>query len=737
MVAAVMVVLTGAPHVSRVKHLSALRRGARARAAIVGLSIVALGAIGCDRSQGTPVPTASAQEPPPAPLEITEMIYDGALAKGWNDWGWAPRELGKGPARLHMDNNGGWIVARPGLSGSFGALTFKVRAPTSFGDFLEVSVNAGTQTVYPQVVVKAAHRSLLPDGWTLVTIPAREYNPEGLPFDRVVFRAMKKVDSTPVALDHIGFAARRADERAAPPPVRDAVVSIDCKAPAERISPLIFGIAFDARGAAQDAHTKKLGATARRWGGNPTSRYNWELGDAWNTGSDWFFENVNPFGKPGKRYAEFLNENLALGVQSALTLPMIGYVAKDTVSFSFPVAEFGPQRASDPYKPAAGDGYTKNQKPIPPGPPERTSVAAPPAMIKRWVEAIRAEDMKRGARSVSIYILDNEPMLWSSTHRDVHPDHVTYDELLDRTIRYGTAVREADPVAMIAGPALWGWQAYLYSAKDSAAGHLLRPDRRAHGDVPLLAWYLAKLREHEARTGVHILNLVDVHFYPQATGVGGDGGGVDAKASALRIRSTRALWDPTYVDESWIGEKIALIPRLKRWIAENYPGLGIAIGEYNFGAEGHISGGLALAEALGRFAVGGVSAAFYWTYPPDGSPAFWAFRAYRDFDGQGSRFLDLLAPAEAPEGLSVFASRDEDASHIVAVLLNLSPDSAVRPKLSIKTCGEIASRRVFQYTSGAAGLAAVTAGSGDAITEAPLPPYSITVLDARLRESPK
>ena len=32
-----------------------------------------------------------------------------------------------------------------------------------------------------------------------------------------------------------------------------------------------------------------MGATIRRFGGNITSRYNWETG-AWNTGLDWFWE---------------------------------------------------------------------------------------------------------------------------------------------------------------------------------------------------------------------------------------------------------------------------------------------------------------------------------------------------------------------------------------------------------------------------------------------------------------
>ena len=58
---------------------------------------------------------------------------------------------------------------------------------------------------------------------------------------------------------------------------------VDCTQRGKKISPLIYGIGWepDRRG---DAFG--VGAAARRWGGNTTSRYNWELGDAWATGSD-------------------------------------------------------------------------------------------------------------------------------------------------------------------------------------------------------------------------------------------------------------------------------------------------------------------------------------------------------------------------------------------------------------------------------------------------------------------
>jgi hypothetical protein len=252
-----------------------------------------------------------------------------------------------------------------------------------------------------------------------------------------------------------------------------------------------------------------------------------------------------------------------------------------------------------------------------------------------------------------------------------------------------------------------------------------------------LAWYLQKLKDYEAKTGTRVLDVVDLHFYPQAERVGGENGGVDAATAALRIRSTRALWDPSYVDESWIKEPVRLIPRMKEWIAQNYPGRGISIGEWNFGAERHISGGLAVAEALGRFGQGGVTSAFYWTLPPPNTPAFFAFRAYRNFDGKGGRFLDQSVATTAIAGTSLFASKDDGGKHLVLVALNLTQDAALRAKIDMAACGKVATRKAYAYTGGGAGFKeGAEVKKEDLVVTETLPPYSITVIDLRLAEGP-
>lgn len=501
-------------------------------------------------------------------------------------------------------------------------------------------------------------------------------------------------------------------------------MTVDCKSPGQVVSPTIFGIAW--------ADTDKdIGATAHRWGGNTTSRYNYKLG-AWNTANDWFWQNIKI-----DSHEVFLGKVAEKAGLAAITVPIMGWVAKDTSSASFPVSVFGPQEKTDPDHPDFGNGKKADGKTlIPPKEPTRTSVAVTPEDVGEFVKKVRAYEKKLGKKLVFEWILDNEPGLWSSTHRDVHPSPLTYDELLERTIAYGTAIRKADPDAIIAGPTSYGWWEYFYSTKDHDEGIRSKPDRKAHGDVPLIAWYLQKLAEHEKKTGVRILDVLDVHIYPQADNVqgpdghGGDGGGeTDRKTNDLRFRTTRSLWDREYVDESWIKEAVYLIPRMKDLIAQNYPGRGFQIGEYNFGAEAHPAGGVALAEVLGRFALNGVSHAFYWTYPKTGTPAYWAFRAFRNYDGKGGHFLERIVPTTSPTGTSVYASRDESGKKWVIVALNFSADRPETASIELKGATGPSALKSFVYTGGEQGFVAGDAKLEGTALKTKLPPYSISVME--------
>ena len=50
------------------------------------------------------------------------------------------------------------------------------------------------------------------------------------------------------------------------------------------------------------------------------SVYNWELGNAWNTAQDWYFENTNFTGLPNYTYSDFLKADLERGMQRLVVL---------------------------------------------------------------------------------------------------------------------------------------------------------------------------------------------------------------------------------------------------------------------------------------------------------------------------------------------------------------------------------------------------------------------------------
>jgi hypothetical protein len=470
-------------------------------------------------------------------------------------------------------------------------------------------------------------------------------------------------------------------------------IKIHCANRIAAIDPHLFGVGFADESA-------DLGARAHRWGGNTTSRYNFKLGNAWSTGSDWFYRNVEI--DPLEKLIAKAHALRGADAWVAVTVPMIGWVAKDTQSGSFPVSRFGQQKKTAPERPDLGNGLDSNGKPIAPGEPTIASVAIGPADVGAWVERIQREDTDH---IVKEYILDNEPSLWSHTHRDVHPEPETYDELLEKTLAYARAIRKAAPDAIIAGPAEWGWPGYFYSGKDAETSLKLRTDRRLHGDVPKLIWYMRALAAEEKRTGEKLVDVIDLHFYPQADGVqrndgDGDGGGdTDPATNARRLRSTRALWDDDYVDESYVNLAISLIPRIRAVIKEEHPRLGLQIGEFNFGGESDMSGGLALAEVLGRMAEGGVSHAFYWKAPKPASPAFFAMRAFCNYDGAGSSFSGDVVQTEVQVGLSAFAALRKGDGRLVVELLNFDDKEPRDIAMTLDGCGERFEMRRYEYES--------------------------------------
>jgi beta-glucanase (GH16 family) len=324
-------------------------------------------------------------------------------------------------------------------------------------------------------------------------------------------------------------------------------------------------------------------------------------------------------------------------------------------------------------------------------------------------------------------------MLWPGTHRDVHPMPTSYDEMRDKTFACAAVIKQVDPAAQTLGPVLWGWNAYFYSALDTAEDQWWNKppvDRNAHGGTPFVDWYLQQMRTYEQDTGTRILDYLDLHFYPQGNGVSGNDGG-NSSLQALRLRSTRALWDPDYYDESWINDYVRLIPRMRQWVSNNYPGTKIAITEYNWGALGTMNGGLAQADVLGIFGREQLDLATLWGPQESNKPWAYAFRMYRNYDGAGNAFGDVSVQASSAdqEKLSIYAAlRSSDA----ALTLMLINKSSVDLDTTVQLSGFSPSGAAKVYRYSEANLRAIVPQPDQTADQsgfrARFPAYSITLM---------
>lgn len=498
------------------------------------------------------------------------------------------------------------------------------------------------------------------------------------------------------------------------PTASGPAIAIDVAADRQPISPHIYGMNF-----ADEALANELRLPVNRWGGNSTTRYNWQI-DAYNTASDWYFQNIPnansnlaalPTGSASDRFVE---QNLRTGSESFIAIPMIGWVAKrrppgdaHPYDCGFSIAKYGAQQANDwQWDPDCGNGRKPDGSPITGNNPADTSAVVTPAFMRAWIVHLVARFGAATDGGVRFYNLDNEPDLWHETHRDVFPLALTYDQYRDTTIAYATAIKAADPAARTLGPAAFGWTGYWHSPRDSQNQDWSSPDdRNAHGGVPFVPWYLGQLRAYEQANGVRLLDYLDLHYYPQASGVALGPAG-DAATQARRLRSTRALWDPTYVDESWIAQAgpdggiVKLIPRMKQWVNDHYPGTLLAIGEYNWGGLEHLNGALTQADVLGIFGREGLDLATMWSPPTADQPGAFAFRMYRNYDGNGGAFGDIRIQAVSSDQsrLAVYAAQRGGDQALTMLVINKT-NTELTSLVTLRNAPSALSAQVFRYSA--------------------------------------
>jgi len=452
-------------------------------------------------------------------------------------------------------------------------------------------------------------------------------------------------------------------------------VNIDTAQGKTAISPYIYGGNWDFNGAT---------LTSKRLGGNRMTGYNWENNFS-SAGSDWYDSNdtyllrdihKDLWTQPGSVVTSFHDLNQTEKIPySLVTLQSAGYVAADSKG-TVTEEETAP---SDRWKevklkkgsvlshtPDTTDGYVYMDE-----------------LVNFLTNKYGSASTSKGIKA---YAIDNEPALWSSTHSKIHPKQTTCSEILEKNVELSKVVKSIDPAAEVYGPALYGFAAYndFQGAPDWTS---VKGNYRW-----FLDYYLDNMKKASDTEGKRLVDVLDLHWYPEAQGGGArittsDTTNIDCNKA--RLQAPRTLWDSTYKEDSWIAqwcsEFLPLIPNLKTSIDKYNPGTKLGFSEYSFGADNHITGGIAQADVLGIFSKYGVYSSNIWG---GGTYTASAFNLYQNYDGKGSKYGDTNVKCDNSDivNSSVYSSvvgSDDKKLHIM--VMNKSYDSPATFNFSINS----------------------------------------------------
>ncbi len=559
-----------------------------------------------------------------------------------------------------------------------------------------------------------------------------------------------------------------------------AQITVDALSNRHAISPLVYGVNFPPSA----SYITATGTTFVRWGGNNSTDYNWTNFDA-NLDNDWYFQD-DPFGALGLNSSTtgadsqaFVKDVVAAGADPLMTMPILttknpvsgitaGWVAKGGPQYdSFSVAKYNytpcevnPDVSDDgdgidsvstcalkanqyssyaPQNPVyvTGNDFADAYAPLLNAPGLNDPAGA--VYRSQWAQAL-APDF---GNDPHFYDMDNEMDIWQSTHRDIHPNPVTYQEQADDFVNVGAGLKTWDAKAFTFGPVTCCWEGYWNSGAGAS-------DKAAHGDVDFWPWWLNDVYWRGKVAGVQIINDFDFHAYPELTI---PAGAAAPELDALGLASTRDWWDIGFTNaDSWIGNNpgaggLQPVPtvqaRLVRALAlanEIMPGLPVSVTEWNFGQTNEDPIAVALTDADGWGLLGqyDLYAAARWTAPDPSAnaPSYQTLNLFTNYDGKHDGFDPISVGTSNTCGLSAadpfynecyaFAAVNAAGTQMTLLVVNQNPADQLQATLNLKN---FTASQVTSYSISAASPNSITAGAtGSFSANQTFAPYSITLL---------
>jgi len=549
------------------------------------------------------------------------------------------------------------------------------------------------------------------------------------------------------AVNSAGESANSLEVTATPLATTSVTVNIDTLSNRHAISPYVYGGAYP-----QDAaHVTDSGLTVVRWGGDATSTYNWQL-QTYNAANDYYYEDYNSSGfssgNADSDSIQFVENIETAGSNPLMTMVMLPWVAQSAENgsnghWSFSVAKYGAQCSVDQYNTDAGNGvvagascassptYITGNDPNDAYVPLKDDPAGgdPAGTVYRhaWATALATAF----GSAPHFYNMDNEPEIWGSTHRDIHPSPSAYEELRDTYIQYASELKTWDPAAIRLGPITCCWWFYWNGANSN--------DKPNHAGQDFLPWWVNEVYWRDQISGVPSVEVLDVHAYPDSPDTSTY---TQAQKQALAVRIYRDYWDSTYTSESGGINQIYTtqiqpnhaipfrIPRLRAIYNSTYPGIPMSITEWSaaFAGESDFSTAIGDADSYGILGRERVYLASRWGAPLPANPNYQALKLYTNYDGAHHMFgtTSVSATHNAdPNLFSVYAALGTGGSSLTIMVLNKDPGNSAIVNFQINN---FSGTSCTAYTLSQSSPNAIVSSSCQANGSMTFAPYTATLL---------
>jgi hypothetical protein len=404
----------------------------------------------------------------------------------------------------------------------------------------------------------------------------------------------------------------------------------------------------------------------RESGGNNATKYNWVL--KLSSHPDWY-NNVYPHDWDYE--AASLQANLP-GVQGMWSFQLIGKAAS---SKAYNFNDWAYNRSQ--WWEGVRNNWAGGGGPLPGGQKEGDpnlylmdwSADDTTGILNHWLDP---NGLGLDPNQFLYWNMDNEPEIWSGTHDDVYPQQPPVEDFMQMYFAVAKKARARLPRIKLVGPVTANeWQWYNWD------NNRIRADGRCY---VWLEYFIKRIAEEQRASGVRLLDVLDIHFYPGET-----------KPEDI-VQLHRVWFDESYnypgangvrrlgasgYDRSITKEYI--LTRCRRWLDQYMdPNHGVTLGVTEMGINGDNPNVTAVwyASTLGIFADEGVEVFLPWSW----KVGMWEVLHLLSRYGQAIR---VHARSDHEDLVSAYASVNADLSAMTVVLVNRSISGATNVKLAV------------------------------------------------------